>query len=627
MPVTFESELSAARPFQVDLRGVVDLLSRHIYASPQVFLRELLQNGRDAVRARREHAPSSPAGLLEIEPAASGRPFRFRDNGVGLTADEASDLLSTVGRSSKRDDLLQARRADYLGQFGIGLLSCFMVCDRIVVRSRSAKGDAPAIEWVGDASGSFRVRELGAGETAQTAIGTEIVLEPRPDDATLLGPERVRTLATRFGQYLPVAVTLVNQDGTRDTLTRAPEFLGVDADEPSDEALGLGTELLGRRPLDVIPLSVPGTGTEGVAFVLPFAPSPGARQASTVYLGRMLVSGQLDGLLPDWAFFVRCVVDTTGLSPTASREGFVENPALEHTREQLGVAIRSWILRQATTRPWRFREFLAVHQLALKAMCVHDDELARAVLPWLSIETSAGDVTIAELTRRDDGVRYTETVDEFRQVAAIVPADAPVANGGYSHDAELLRRLPGLLDVPVERVTVSELLDELTPPPLTDRARAVALEERATAALAEVGCTVSARGFSPAELPALCVVDPEVVRRIERDNAREQAASGIWGEVLGDVSELIEARRHDEGRRAASVRLCLNWSNALVESLASLQDGLVFDRTVKLLYVQAMLAAHRPLTAADRRLLTSAMTDMVTLSVGITDRLEGEEAR
>ncbi|WOF22993.1 HSP90 family protein [Microbacterium betulae] len=619
----FESDSPDVRPFQVDLRGVVDLLSRHIYSSPQVFLRELLQNGRDAIRARHELDAGAPAGSLEIEPAGPGRPFRFRDNGVGLTADEASELLSTVGRSSKRDDLMQVRRVDYLGQFGIGLLSCFMVSDRIVVRSRSAKG-TPAIEWIGDASGSFRIRELGEAETDGMAVGTEIALEPRPDDASLLSPDRVRALATRFGQYLPVPVAIVNEDATLDTVTRAPAFLGASAEEPSDALVELGTKLLGRRPLDIIPLSVPGTGTEGVAFVLPFAPPPGAHQASTVYLGRMLVGEQLDGLLPAWAFFVRCVLDTTGLAPTASREGLVDDSALEHTREQLGASVRAWILRQATTRPWRFQEFLSVHQLALKALAVHDDELARAVLPWLTVETSAGDTTVAELARRHDGVRYAESVDEFRQVAAIVPPETPVVNGGYSYDAALLRRLPDLLDVPVTRVTVSELLDELTPPPLAERALAVGLEERATAALAEVGCTVSARRFTPVELPALCVVDPEVVRRIERDAAQETAAGGIWGDVLGDVSELIEARRRDEGREAEAVRLCLNWSSPLVRRLADLRDELVFDRTVKLLYVQALLASHRPLAPADRRMLTSALTDMVTLSVGITGELEGE---
>ena len=57
---------------------------------------------------------------------------------------------------------------------------------------------------------------------------------------------------------------------------------------------------------------VPSTGTRGTAFVLPFQLSPGQRQSSRVYLGGMLLSERIDDLLPDWAFFVRSVVDTTG---------------------------------------------------------------------------------------------------------------------------------------------------------------------------------------------------------------------------------------------------------------------------------------------------------------------------
>ena len=61
-----------------------------------------------------------------------------RDTGIGLTVEEASSLLSTIGASSKRDELGLAR-GDYLGQFGIGLLSCFMVSPSIRVHSLSAR--------------------------------------------------------------------------------------------------------------------------------------------------------------------------------------------------------------------------------------------------------------------------------------------------------------------------------------------------------------------------------------------------------------------------------------------------------------------------------------------------------
>ena len=78
--------------FQVDLRGVVDLLSRHIYSSPRVYLRELLQNARDAITAR--HEVDGGGGRIRITPlTAENGEFVLRDDGVGLTLTEVADLL------------------------------------------------------------------------------------------------------------------------------------------------------------------------------------------------------------------------------------------------------------------------------------------------------------------------------------------------------------------------------------------------------------------------------------------------------------------------------------------------------------------------------------------------------
>ena len=92
--------------FQVDLRGVVDLLSHHLYASPRVFVRELLQNAVDAITARRAVEPNAPA-VVRIDPASvtGDGTLRITDTGIGLTEVQVHELLATIGRSSKRDEL------------------------------------------------------------------------------------------------------------------------------------------------------------------------------------------------------------------------------------------------------------------------------------------------------------------------------------------------------------------------------------------------------------------------------------------------------------------------------------------------------------------------------------------
>jgi molecular chaperone HtpG len=169
----------------------------------------------------------------------------------------------------------------------------------------------------------------------------------------------------------------------------------------------------------------------------------------------------------------------------------------------------------------------------------------------------------------------------------------------------------------VERVTVADELDALDVPPLAERASAQALADRADAALRDLDCAVAVRSFTPETLPTLFVADPGVLRRLQREHAKD-AGSGFWAQVLNR----IDAAEPDPG---ASGRLCLNWRNRLVRALAGSDDELLLARTVRVLYVQSLLAAHRPLRAAERTALTDALTDIVHLSSGLTPDVTGIE--
>jgi len=588
------NEPAAAHQFQVDLRGVIDLLSRHIYSGPRVYLRELLQNAVDAIVARR--ALDGAGGRVRITPvSAASAEFVIRDDGVGLTAAEVADLLATVGRSSKRD-IFDLPRGDYLGQFGIGMLSCFMVCDTIVIRSRSA-GGGPAVEWTGHADGTFTI----APGDEDIPVGTSVHLSPRAETRALVSTAGVLELAETFAAYLPVSIVVDLPGGSETTITTEAPFLSGDR----EVRLAYGRDLIGAEPLDAIGLSVPGTQTRGIAYVLPFAPPPSARQSTRVYLRRMLLTERADDILPEWAFFARAVIDSEGLHPTASREALVDDDALEQTRRELGDGIRRWVLDLALTDPARLARFVAIHEVALKSLVRHDDELARFIVRWLSVETTHGRLRVDELVRRFPHVRYTDTVDEFRQVASVIDTGGVLVDGGYVYDAELVRRLPEVFpEVTVERVDVIDEIDRLDLPPLDDRAAALDLERRAAAARPDVDVIV--RVFDRTELPGLYVSDPAAVRALDRGRAG-RASGALWGGVLDRAAAVIGGAAD----AAPPARLCLNWTNALVRRLAATAEGPVFSLSVDLLYVQSLLAGHHPLEPADRALMTSSLSELL----------------
>src|SRR5439155_178604 len=98
-------ETTLTHRFQINLRGIIELLSNHLYSRPEVFLRELLQNAVDAITARQQVAPDHGGEITLSLTAPRGKPptLEVSDNGIGLTEDEIHRFLATIGETSKRD--------------------------------------------------------------------------------------------------------------------------------------------------------------------------------------------------------------------------------------------------------------------------------------------------------------------------------------------------------------------------------------------------------------------------------------------------------------------------------------------------------------------------------------------
>ena len=572
--------------FQVDLRGIVDLLSHHLYASPRVYVRELLQNAVDAITA------VGAAGVVAIESsdATGDGTLRISDNGIGLTEEQVHELLATIGRSSKRDELGFARH-EFLGQFGIGLLSCFLVADEIRVHTR--REGAPAVLWTGHADGRYDV-----APGPERAPGTSVTLLPRRGAEHWLTGATVAGLAELYGSLLPVQVTV---DGAGVTAGQTPWSAGRRA------LTAYAEEVLGFSPFAVIELDVPEAGLKGAAFVLPTPVNPASRGGHRVYLKQMLLAENVEGLLPEWAFFARCVVDSTELRPTASREALYDDSLLEATREAIADQLRGWLVRLSTSDPRRLADFLRIHHLGVKALALHDDEMLRLVEQWWPMETNIGQMSLAEFRSRHGLVRYAATLDEFRQLAAVAAAqDLAVVNAGYTYDVEIIERLP-VLDraILVERLEPTDLSTRFES---VDAATELRLRPFLTAAqrrLDRLGCEVVLRSFEPASLAALYLVTRSAAFHEELQNTREKA-DDLWGGVLDAIAESGPPDRP---------QLVLNHRNPLVRRVSVLGDPDLVSLAVEALYGQSLLLGYHPIRPADAALLNGSFLGLLGRAV------------
>ncbi|MHA7134955.1 ATP-binding protein [Oerskovia turbata] len=649
--------------FQVDLHGVVDLLARHLYSSPRVYLRELLQNGVDAITARRDlhgdGATDVVPAAIRLRPLSDGS-LEVADTGVGLSLDEARELLATIGRSSKRDVELGAGREQFLGQFGIGLLSAFMVADEIELTSRSARalpgGGSPApVRWRGFADGSYELVELGSDDPAVPAEAGSIVrLRPRRDMEHWLASDTVTALAQDFGSLLPVDLQVevsLDLDGPGASGPRelaageaAAETAPAEAagDASADEALtgravegsaaeapatvwrrlsGKGLpwaerhatpadrdaalaryaeQTLGFTPLARIDLDLPIAGLTGVAYVLPAAVSPTTPSSHRVYLKRMLLGTRVDDLLPPWAFFVRCVLDASALRPTASREGLYEDEVLLATREALGAQVRAWALATLAESTPTSRAFLRVHHLAVRALALQDDDMLDLAARVLPFETTEGTGTLADLRAalpEDAPMLWTPSVEEFRRVAPVAAAQGlGLVNGGYVYDADLLER-------------VARRFPQWRLAPVTSSDVSQALVEVDPLRELEIADAVQAidAALAPQDCEATVrAFEPSALPAMllhdrDGDHEREarataEAADDVWGQVLAELSGPARSRQ-----------LVLNDANETVRSLLAANDPQVLEAGAQSLYVTALLLSGRPLRASEATIMNGSL--------------------
>ena len=318
----------------------------------------------------------------------------------------------------------------------------------------------------------------------------------------------------------------------------------------------------------------------------------------------MLLSETAEGLLPEWAFFVKCVVNAQTLRPTASREDFYEDEALATARDTLGQCLRDYLIGSSTDEPERLQQLIQLHHLSMKALAVQDDEFYRIIIDFLPFETSLGMMTIKEFRREHGTIRYVANHDQYRQIASVAAAQGDgVIDGGYVYDADLLERYGEIFpDVPVEAVDAAgyaQAFEELT---LEEQDATFELVRHGRRGAAALPLQQRHQEIFAGRKCRRCTI-PAARRFLRSVERSKEVANEMWAGVLGSLSNRSSAGVH--------AQLIFNLRNPLVGRLAHLKNADLLKRAVQMLYVQALLLGHHPLQAKELSLLTDGLSDLI----------------
>jgi len=195
---------------QIHTENIFPIIKKAVYSGHEVFLRELVSNGVDAISKRRMAAMAGDCsegedGVIRITVDREAKTLTIADNGIGMTADEVKRYINQVAFSSAEDFLEKYKQEGdaIIGHFGLGFYSSFMVAEQVELVTRSARPDSDAVRWSCDGSPNF---SLSSAERDQP--GTDVILHLMEEELEYIEPARIRTLINTYCDFMAVPVQL-----------------------------------------------------------------------------------------------------------------------------------------------------------------------------------------------------------------------------------------------------------------------------------------------------------------------------------------------------------------------------------------------------------------------------------
>lgn len=381
----------------INVPGVIRTLGESLYSDPSVSVRELIQNANDTCIVRQAEDPNAPPPEIHIHYDPYRRILVVEDNGAGMTAEEVEEFLTVIG-SSHTDEVRQRLEAmgerslaeQLIGRFGLGLLSAFIIGDKIEFITRSYKEGTEAIWW--ECAGEQEY-QMGPGDKAMP--GTTVTVAIKQKQVGLLKEDKLTELIHLFADLLTVPIYL-------DPIPRPVNVMSAPwhRDATEKEYREYLTERYPNESiLSVIPIKIEeddGTLKVGGVLFVPKQPYFIVREHGDVivYVRRMYVCRDERTLLPDWAKFVKGVIESPNLRETTSREAIRRDENFERVQKALGRAVLDYLAQVSEQDPRLFKEIVTNHNLVIKAWAVASDELFDRIKDIVLFTTDAGQMNL-----------------------------------------------------------------------------------------------------------------------------------------------------------------------------------------------------------------------------------------
>ncbi len=446
-----ETAKTETRQFQAEVAKLLDLMINSLYSNKEIFLRELISNASDACDKLRYAAIAEP-GLLEDDPDlavtlsvdSAERLIRVADNGIGMNHDDLIENLGTIAHSGTEAFIAglgndDAEQAKLIGQFGVGFYSAFMVADEVTVTSAKA-GEDTAWQWCSQGTGAYTVEPA-----PRRRRGTEITLRVRPDLDEFLNAERLTGIVKTYSDHISLPIRMARKDGESETLDTLNDASALWTRPKKDITEEQYTEFYRHvgHAFDEPWLTLHNRPEGRIEYAnLVFIPSqapfnlfhPDRKHGVKLYVKRVFITDDCEGLVPRWLRFLRGIVDSEDLPLNISREMLQHNPILERIRTALVKRVLDALETKAEKEPESFADFWGRFGAVMKEGIYEDTEYRPRLLGLLRAHSTRAEglVSLADYVARmkegQDAI-YTITGEDAEALRSSPQIESFVARG------------------------------------------------------------------------------------------------------------------------------------------------------------------------------------------------------
>ena len=359
--------------FQTEVNQLLKLIIHSLYSNKDIFLREIVSNGSDALDKLKYLTVSDEAYKnIKFEPRIDitfdekESVLTVQDSGIGMTDEDLTNNLGTIARSGTKAFMEQltaeaSKDSALIGQFGVGFYSAFMAAKKIDVYTRKAAGDGKIWHWSSDGTNSYEIEEVAADSAAAKKYGFDkpelsgsaIEMHLNDDSKEFASRWKIEELIKKYSDHIAFPIYLhyeqkkyddkgkeTGSESKIDQVNSASALWKRSKSELKEEDYNEFYKTFGhdgQDPLHYVHTHAEGTQEYTTLFFVPQTAPFDMYQADyksglKLYVKRVFITDDDRELLPSYLRFVRGIIDSEDLPLNVSREILQQNRILDNIK-------------------------------------------------------------------------------------------------------------------------------------------------------------------------------------------------------------------------------------------------------------------------------------------------------